>query len=112
MLHSSSGEFCQRASQRLESNGKQTFFLNWLYLQVSLATFAVFVSVSKDNVLTAEKAFTSISLFNILRAPLAMLPMLIASIVQVSEQSYITHMYQACDNIKLNLFFEFSDSSV
>uniref|UniRef100_A0A3P8P7H5 ATP-binding cassette, sub-family C (CFTR/MRP), member 2 n=1 Tax=Astatotilapia calliptera TaxID=8154 RepID=A0A3P8P7H5_ASTCA len=70
---------------------------------VSLATFAIFVSVSNDNVLTAERAFTSISLFNILRAPLAMLPMLIASIVQVSEQSYITHMYQACDNIKLNL---------
>uniref|UniRef100_A0A3P8P9I6 ATP-binding cassette, sub-family C (CFTR/MRP), member 2 n=1 Tax=Astatotilapia calliptera TaxID=8154 RepID=A0A3P8P9I6_ASTCA len=50
---------------------------------VSLATFAIFVSVSNDNVLTAERAFTSISLFNILRAPLAMLPMLIASIVQV-----------------------------
>uniref|UniRef100_A0A3Q4IC03 ABC-type glutathione-S-conjugate transporter n=1 Tax=Neolamprologus brichardi TaxID=32507 RepID=A0A3Q4IC03_NEOBR len=76
--------------KRLESNGKQPFFLNCLYLQVSLATFAVFVSVSNDNVLTAEKAFTSISLFNILRAPLAMLPTLIASIVQVSEQSYIT----------------------
>uniref|UniRef100_A0A3P9Q7W5 Canalicular multispecific organic anion transporter 1-like n=1 Tax=Poecilia reticulata TaxID=8081 RepID=A0A3P9Q7W5_POERE len=49
---------------------------------VSLATFAVFVGVSSDNILTAEKAFTSISLFNILRFPLAMLPMLIASIVQ------------------------------
>uniref|UniRef100_A0A669B6R3 ATP-binding cassette, sub-family C (CFTR/MRP), member 2 n=1 Tax=Oreochromis niloticus TaxID=8128 RepID=A0A669B6R3_ORENI len=52
---------------------------------VSLATFAIFVSVSNDNVLTAEKAFTSISLFNILRAPLAMLPMLIASVVQVIQ---------------------------
>uniref|UniRef100_A0A4W4G3P7 ATP-binding cassette, sub-family C (CFTR/MRP), member 2 n=1 Tax=Electrophorus electricus TaxID=8005 RepID=A0A4W4G3P7_ELEEL len=49
---------------------------------VSLATFAVFVSVSPDNVLDAEKAFTSISLFNILRFPLAMLPMLISSLVQ------------------------------
>nr|ALU63337.1 canalicular multispecific organic anion transporter 1 [Oryzias melastigma] len=49
---------------------------------VSLASFAVYVLVSPDNVLTAEKAFTSISLFNILRFPLAMLPMLIASIVQ------------------------------
>ncbi|KAF6731478.1 Canalicular multispecific organic anion transporter 1 [Oryzias melastigma] len=49
---------------------------------VSLASFAVYVLVSPDNVLTAEKAFTSISLFNILRIPLAMLPMLIASIVQ------------------------------
>lgn len=54
-------------------------------LQVSLATFAVFVGVSSDNLLTAEKAFTSISLFNILRFPLAMLPMLIAAIVQVRQ---------------------------
>uniref|UniRef100_A0A3P8P779 ABC-type glutathione-S-conjugate transporter n=1 Tax=Astatotilapia calliptera TaxID=8154 RepID=A0A3P8P779_ASTCA len=53
---------------------------------VSLATFAIFVSVSNDNVLTAERAFTSISLFNILRAPLAMLPMLIASITAVSKK--------------------------
>lgn len=51
---------------------------------VSLATFAVFVGVSSDNVLTAEKAFTSISLFNILRFPLSMLPMLIAAIVQTT----------------------------
>ncbi|XP_076867754.1 ATP-binding cassette sub-family C member 2 isoform X1 [Brachyhypopomus gauderio] len=49
---------------------------------VSLATFAVFVSVSPDNILNAEKAFTSISLFNLLRFPLAMLPMLISSMVQ------------------------------
>ncbi|MCJ8749120.1 hypothetical protein PDJAM_G00172600 [Pangasius djambal] len=51
---------------------------------VSLATFAVFVSVSPDNVLDAQKAFTSISLFNILHFPLAMLPMLISSLVQTS----------------------------
>ncbi|XP_061083740.1 ATP-binding cassette sub-family C member 2-like [Conger conger] len=51
---------------------------------VSLATFAVFVSVTPENVLDAQKAFTSISLFNLLRFPLAMLPMLIASMVQTS----------------------------
>uniref|UniRef100_A0A671T6J1 ATP-binding cassette, sub-family C (CFTR/MRP), member 2 n=1 Tax=Sinocyclocheilus anshuiensis TaxID=1608454 RepID=A0A671T6J1_9TELE len=53
------------------------------HLQVSLATFAVFVSVSPDNILDAEKAFTSISLFNILRFPLAMLPQLISIMVQM-----------------------------
>ncbi|XP_051773178.1 LOW QUALITY PROTEIN: canalicular multispecific organic anion transporter 1 [Ctenopharyngodon idella] len=51
---------------------------------VSLATFAVFVSVDSDNILDAEKAFTSISLFNILRFPLAMLPQLISSMVQTN----------------------------
>ncbi|KAM4729299.1 LOW QUALITY PROTEIN: ATP-binding cassette sub-family C member 2-like [Anableps anableps] len=59
-----------------------TFISNSAPTLVSLATFAVFVAVSSDNILTAEKAFTSISLFNILRHPLNMLPMLIASIVQ------------------------------
>uniref|UniRef100_A0A8B9JZW7 ATP-binding cassette, sub-family C (CFTR/MRP), member 1 n=1 Tax=Astyanax mexicanus TaxID=7994 RepID=A0A8B9JZW7_ASTMX len=51
---------------------------------VSLASFAVFVSVSTDNILDAEKAFTSISLFNILRTPLGMLPLLISAMVQMS----------------------------
>lgn len=61
-----------------------TFVFSCAPALVSLATFAVFVGVSSENVLTAEKAFTSISLFNILRFPLAMLPMLIAAIVQTS----------------------------
>ncbi|XP_061601976.1 canalicular multispecific organic anion transporter 1 [Cololabis saira] len=61
-----------------------TFIFSCAPAVVSLATFAVFVSVSSDNILTAEKAFTSISLFNILRFPLAMLPMLIAAIVQTA----------------------------
>ncbi|KAK5908458.1 hypothetical protein CgunFtcFv8_016516 [Champsocephalus gunnari] len=58
------------------------FVFNTAPALVSLATFAVFVGVSPSNILTAEKAFTSISLFNLLRFPLAMLPMLIAAIVQ------------------------------
>ncbi|XP_023182733.1 canalicular multispecific organic anion transporter 1-like isoform X1 [Xiphophorus maculatus] len=61
-----------------------TFIFTCAPALVSLATFAVFVGVSSNNILTAEKAFTSISLFNILRFPLAMLPMLIASIVQTA----------------------------
>ena len=52
--------------------------------QVSLTTFAVYVLSSEENVLDAEKAFVSLSLFNILRFPLSMLPQLIASLVQVS----------------------------
>ncbi|KAG9466611.1 hypothetical protein GDO78_016360, partial [Eleutherodactylus coqui] len=40
---------------------------------VSVASFAVYVVTDPNNVLTAEKAFTSISLFNILRFPLAII---------------------------------------
>lgn len=57
-----------------------------LWRQVSLTTFAVYVLSSSDNILDAEKAFVSLSLFNILRFPLTMLPMMIANIVQASFQ--------------------------
>ncbi|KAK7795121.1 hypothetical protein U0070_002709, partial [Myodes glareolus] len=44
-------------------------------IKVSVITFSVYVMVDSNNVLSAEKAFTSITLFNILRFPLATLPM-------------------------------------
>ncbi|XP_039283752.1 multidrug resistance-associated protein 1 isoform X2 [Nilaparvata lugens] len=49
---------------------------------VSLVTFAVYVLSDEANVLDSKKAFVSLSLFNILRFPLSMLPMLITNIVQ------------------------------
>uniref|UniRef100_A0AAZ3NR57 Uncharacterized protein n=1 Tax=Oncorhynchus tshawytscha TaxID=74940 RepID=A0AAZ3NR57_ONCTS len=52
---------------------------------VALTTFAVYVTVDKNNILDAEKAFVSLSLFNILRFPLNMLPQVISSIVQVDS---------------------------
>ena len=58
---------------------------NDFVFQVSLTTFAVYVLSSKNNVLDAEKAFVALSLFNILRFPLSMLPNLIATMVQVSS---------------------------
>ena len=54
-----------------------------LFLKVALATFGTFVT-SSDEPLTAERAFVALSLFNILRFPLSMLPNLISSLVQVS----------------------------
>ncbi|XP_053327188.1 multidrug resistance-associated protein 1 isoform X1 [Spea bombifrons] len=51
---------------------------------VALSTFAVYVLIDKSNVLDAEKAFVSLALFNILRFPLNMLPMVISSMVQAS----------------------------
>uniref|UniRef100_A0A8D2LSH2 Multidrug resistance-associated protein 1 n=1 Tax=Varanus komodoensis TaxID=61221 RepID=A0A8D2LSH2_VARKO len=50
---------------------------------VALSTFAVYVTVSEKNVLDAQKAFVSLALFNILRFPLNILPMVISSMVQV-----------------------------
>nr|XP_048721612.1 multidrug resistance-associated protein 1 isoform X1 [Caretta caretta] len=51
---------------------------------VALSTFAVYVLVDKNNVLDAQKAFVSLALFNILRFPLNILPMVISSMVQAS----------------------------
>lgn len=55
-----------------------------LCFQVALTTFAVYVTVDENNILDAERAFVSLSLFNILRFPLNMLPQVISGIVQVS----------------------------
>uniref|UniRef100_A0A2K5RIC2 Multidrug resistance-associated protein 1 n=1 Tax=Cebus imitator TaxID=2715852 RepID=A0A2K5RIC2_CEBIM len=51
---------------------------------VALCTFAVYVTVEEKNILDAQKAFVSLALFNILRFPLNILPMVISSIVQAS----------------------------
>ncbi|XP_030195268.1 canalicular multispecific organic anion transporter 2 isoform X1 [Gadus morhua] len=63
---------------------------------VALTTFAVYVKVDENNVLDAEKAFVSLSLFNILRFPLNMLPQVISSIIQASVslkriQDFLSH---------------------
>ena len=51
---------------------------------VSLVSFGTYVLASEDNVLDSQKAFTSLALFNILRFPLSMLPMMITSAIQAS----------------------------
>ncbi|XP_064218526.1 multidrug resistance-associated protein 1 isoform X3 [Aotus nancymaae] len=51
---------------------------------VALCTFAVYVTIEEKNILDAQKAFVSLALFNILRFPLNILPMVISSIVQAS----------------------------
>lgn len=60
--------------------------------------------MDENNVLDAQKAFTSISLFNVLRFPMAMLPLVLSSMVQVSPQedhliplSEPAHGAQMCD---------------
>uniref|UniRef100_A0A3B3ZRN7 Uncharacterized protein n=1 Tax=Periophthalmus magnuspinnatus TaxID=409849 RepID=A0A3B3ZRN7_9GOBI len=63
---------------------------------VALTTFAVYVTVDESHVLDAERAFVSLSLFNILRFPLNMLPQVLSSMVQASVslkriQSFLSH---------------------
>ncbi|XP_014273818.1 multidrug resistance-associated protein 1 [Halyomorpha halys] len=50
---------------------------------VSLTTFATYVLIDKNNILNASKAFVSLSLFNILRSPMMLLPDMISSLIQI-----------------------------
>uniref|UniRef100_A0A668V5I2 ATP-binding cassette, sub-family C (CFTR/MRP), member 3 n=1 Tax=Oreochromis aureus TaxID=47969 RepID=A0A668V5I2_OREAU len=74
---------------------------------VALTTFAVYVTVDKKNILDAETAFVSISLFNILRFPLNMLPQVISSLVQASVslkrvQNFLSHDELDPDSVNRN----------
>lgn len=57
-----------------------TFAFTSLPFVVALASFATYVLVDPNNVLDANKVFVSLSLFNIIRVPLAILPMLITNL--------------------------------
>lgn len=65
-------------------NALSTFAWTSAPFLVALTTFAVYVSVDEKNILDAEKAFVSLSLFNILRFPLNMLPQVISNLAQAS----------------------------
>ena len=51
--------------------------------QVALGSFSVYVLSSPENVLDANKAFVSLSLFNIMNFPMSILPATLAYSVQV-----------------------------
>ncbi|XP_014278696.1 multidrug resistance-associated protein 1 isoform X2 [Halyomorpha halys] len=49
---------------------------------VSLVTFATYVLIDENNILDTSKAFVSLALFNILRPPLVILPMVFNNVMQ------------------------------
>ncbi|XP_058820116.1 multidrug resistance-associated protein 1-like [Topomyia yanbarensis] len=63
--------------------GAATFFVwSMAPFLVTLASFTVYVLVDENNVLDPTTAFVSLALFNILRFPLAMFPMMITFAMQ------------------------------
>lgn len=75
------------------------FLLNLTPVLVSVVTFSVYVLVDSNNILDAEKAFTSITLFNILRFPMSMLPMVISSMLQASVSVERLEKYLGGDDL-------------
>uniref|UniRef100_A0A8C5JT10 ABC-type glutathione-S-conjugate transporter n=1 Tax=Junco hyemalis TaxID=40217 RepID=A0A8C5JT10_JUNHY len=66
---------------------------------VSLATFAVYVLVDENNILDAQKAFTAISLFNVLRFPMGTLPMVISALVQTNVSTARLERYLSGEDL-------------
>uniref|UniRef100_A0AAX7V9V4 Multidrug resistance-associated protein 1 n=1 Tax=Astatotilapia calliptera TaxID=8154 RepID=A0AAX7V9V4_ASTCA len=69
---------------------------------VALSTFAVYVLIDERNVLDAQKAFVSLALFNILRFPLNMLPMVISSMVQASVSLKRLRVFLSHEELQLD----------
>ncbi|XP_066599372.1 multidrug resistance-associated protein 1 isoform X2 [Prorops nasuta] len=63
-------------------NAGTSFIWSCAPFLVSLVSFATYILIDDANVLNSTTAFVSLSLFNILRFPLSMLPMMIGNIVQ------------------------------
>ena len=57
-------------------------------LIISIVSFASFILIDENNVLDANKAFVSLSLINILRTPMAVIPNNISSLINVSFIDY------------------------
>ncbi|XP_077284669.1 multidrug resistance-associated protein 1-like [Arctopsyche grandis] len=65
-------------------NSSTSFIWSCAPFLVSLVTFATFVLSDPANILDSQTAFVSLSLFNILRFPMMMLPNMISFIIQAN----------------------------
>ena len=61
-------------------------------LQVSLAIFAMYVLISPDNILDADKAFVTLSYINLFNYSLSNLPIAVNNIGQVSIIELIVYI--------------------
>ncbi|XP_034255070.1 multidrug resistance-associated protein 1-like [Thrips palmi] len=69
---------------------------------VTLVSFATYVLMDENNVLDAQRAFVSLSLFNIMRFPLAMLPMVIMIVVQAAVSIKRVDEFMNADDLDPN----------
>ncbi|XP_028966466.1 multidrug resistance-associated protein 1 [Galendromus occidentalis] len=78
---------------------------------VALASFAAFVLSDPSNVLDANKAFVSLSLFNILKVPLALLPILITYFAMFFVSVGRLNKYLRCEELDENAVTKIKDST-
>lgn len=70
----------QNLSKQAWYSSAITFAFVTLPFIVALASFALYTLIDPENILDANKIFVSLSLFNIMRIPLAILPMIITNL--------------------------------
>ena len=58
------------------------------FVKVGILTFGTYVLSSDKNILTAEKAFVSMALFNLLRGPLLIFPNIFSNVVDVNYEIF------------------------
>ncbi|OQR74446.1 multidrug resistance-associated protein 1-like [Tropilaelaps mercedesae] len=80
-------------------SGFMTFAFTSVPFLVALASFATFVLSDPANVLDANKAFVSLSLFNILKLPMAFLPMLITFTAMFFVSLNRINKYLRCEEL-------------
>ena len=96
-------------------------FINFVFgsapILVTLASFATFVAIDpENNVLTAEKVFVCISLFNLLRLPMHLLPFSITELLRFLVSVKRINRFLACKDLTPNVVLkpseEFGENSV
>nr|CAD7440049.1 unnamed protein product [Timema bartmani] len=70
--------------------------------QVSLLTFMTYILMDQNNELTAQTAFVSLTLFNIMRSPLALLPLVIGTMIQANVSLNRINSYLASEELDRN----------
>nr|CAD7417688.1 unnamed protein product [Timema cristinae] len=92
-------------------NAGTSFIWTCAPFMVSLMTFMTFILVEtfilvdSSNVLDAQTAFVSLTLFNIMRAPLAMIPMVVATMIQAMVSIKRINKYLATEDLDRSSVF-------
>lgn len=82
-------------------NSATSFIWSCAPFLVSLMSFGCFVLVNDTEVLDSKRAFVALSLFNILRFPLSMLPNVISNVVQTAVGIKRLNKFMNCDELDM-----------
>lgn len=71
-------------------------------LIVTLSTFACYVSLDENNILTAEKVFGTVSIFNVVRIPMNQFPNFVMESVKLYVSLRRIEKFLGCDDLESN----------